>query len=190
MSQHDLATADKHSCPPNPSTRFAGRSPVEYQSPLCNPRERMSRERKRQSSDPKSSTVPWPSSLSAKITSADSSAAVDVSVISFGLFHVLPSQRLLLEGERPIQLGSRAFDILLALVDRAGELVRKSELTARVWPNVMVEESNLKVQIAALRRALRDGEDGNRYISTVTGRGYWFVAPVLRSTGMGGDALI
>jgi DNA-binding winged helix-turn-helix (wHTH) protein len=105
-----------------------------------------------------------------------------VSAMSFGPFHVLPSQRLLLEGDRPLRLGSRALDILVALVERAGELVSKTELMARVWPDTFVEEDNLKVQIAALRRTLRDGENGNRYISTVVGRGYWFVAPVVRST--------
>jgi DNA-binding winged helix-turn-helix (wHTH) protein len=108
--------------------------------------------------------------------------------VSFGLFRILPSQRLLLEGDRPLRLGSRALDILVALVDRAGELVSKGELMARVWPDTFVEEGNLKVQVAALRRTLRDGEDGNRYISTVTGRGYWFVAPVARSTGMNSEA--
>jgi DNA-binding winged helix-turn-helix (wHTH) protein len=104
--------------------------------------------------------------------------------MSFGRFDILPQRRLLLELDRPIQIGSRAFDILVALVERAGELVSKGELMARGWPNTFVEESNLKVQIAALRRTLRDGEEGNRYISNVIGRGYWFVAPVARSTGM------
>jgi DNA-binding winged helix-turn-helix (wHTH) protein len=108
--------------------------------------------------------------------------------MSFGPFHVVPNQRLLLEGDRPVRLGSRALDILVALVERTGELVSKGELMARVWPDTFIEEGNLKVQVAALRRTLRDGEDGNRYISTVAGRGYWFVAPVVRSTGMNGEA--
>ena len=69
-------------------------------------------------------------------------------------------------------------DILIALVERAGELVRKDELMALVWPNMFVEETNLRVNVAQLRRALRDGQDGNRYIITDAGRGYRFVAPV------------
>jgi DNA-binding winged helix-turn-helix (wHTH) protein len=125
-------------------------------------------------------TEPWP------IPHATGARHIALSMpaMSFGPFDVLPQQRLLMEGGRPIHLGSRAFDILIALIERAGELVSKGELMARVWPNTLVEESNLKVQIAALRRTLRDGEMGNRYISNVIGRGYWFVAPVTRSTGL------
>jgi DNA-binding winged helix-turn-helix (wHTH) protein len=75
--------------------------------------------------------------------------------MSFGPFHVLPIQRLLLEGDLLPRLGSRALDLLVALVERAGELVSKGELMARVWPDTLVEESNLRVQVAALRRASR-----------------------------------
>lgn len=121
---------------------------------------------------------PW------KVAAAGQSIVLAVSAMSFGPFHLVPSQRLLLEGDRPLCLGSRAFDILVALVKRAGELVSKDELRNLVWPNTFVEDGNLKVQVAALRRTLRDGKDGNRYISTVAGRGYWFVAPVARSRGM------
>jgi DNA-binding winged helix-turn-helix (wHTH) protein len=117
-----------------------------------------------------------------KPATADRSDALAMSALSFGPFHVLPNQRLLLEGDRPLRLGSQALDILVALVERAGELVSKGELMARVWPDTFVDESNIKVQVAALRRALRDGEKGSGYISTVAGRGYWFVAPVARST--------
>jgi DNA-binding winged helix-turn-helix (wHTH) protein len=99
-------------------------------------------------------------------------------VISFGPFRLLPAQQLLLEGERPVRLGSRAMEILIALVECAGELVSKNELMARVWPNTVVEENNLKVHIAALRRTLGDGQPGRRYVATVPGRGYRFVAPV------------
>jgi predicted ATPase/DNA-binding winged helix-turn-helix (wHTH) protein len=98
--------------------------------------------------------------------------------ISFGPFRLLPTQQLLLEGERPLRLGSRALNVLIALVERAGELVSKDELMARVWPSTTVEESNLKVHVAALRRALADGQGGNRYIITTPGRGYRFVAPI------------
>ena len=97
---------------------------------------------------------------------------------SFGPFHLIPVQRLLLEGEKPLRLGSRALEILIALVERHGELVTKEELMARVWPNVFVESSNLTVHIAALRRVLSDGLNGNRYLVNIPGRGYRFVAPV------------
>jgi DNA-binding winged helix-turn-helix (wHTH) protein len=98
--------------------------------------------------------------------------------ISFGSFRLLPSQRLLLEGDQPVRLGSRALDILAVLAENAGRVVPKEELIARVWPKVFVEESNLKIQVSALRRALGDGQDGHPFIVTVPGRGYNFVAPV------------
>src|SRR5712692_8703133 len=98
--------------------------------------------------------------------------------ISFGPFRLLPTQRLLLEGDQPVRLGSRAFDILAVLVERAGEVVSKEELIARAWPQTFVEEANLKIQVSALRRALGDGQGGRRYIATIPGRGYNFVAPV------------
>ena len=98
--------------------------------------------------------------------------------ISFGPFRLLAMQRLLLEGDQPVRLGSRAFEILAALVDRAGQVVGKEELIARAWPQTFIEESNLKIQVSALRRALGDGQGGHRYVVTVPGRGYNFVAPV------------
>lgn len=103
---------------------------------------------------------------------------MDEQAISFGPYRLLAAQRLLLEGNKPVRLGSRAFDTLAALVGRAGEVVGKEELIARVWPQTFVEESNLKLQVSALRRALGDGRAGNRFIVTVPGRGYNFVAPV------------
>jgi predicted ATPase/DNA-binding winged helix-turn-helix (wHTH) protein len=103
---------------------------------------------------------------------------VDGRVISFGPYRLLAAERLLLEGDKPVRLGSRAFDILTALVERAGEVVGKEELIARVWPTTFVEEANLKIQVSALRRALGDGQGDNRYVATVVGRGYNFVAPI------------
>src|SRR3954470_7575766 len=103
---------------------------------------------------------------------------MDGHVTSFGPYRLLAARRLLLEGDKPVRLGSRAFDILAALVERAGEVVGKEELIARAWPGTFVEESNLKIQVSALRRALGDGQGGHRYIVTVPGRGYNFVAPV------------
>ena len=99
-------------------------------------------------------------------------------VISFGPFRLHPERRLLLEGSRPLRLGTRALEILIALVERAGERVSKDELIALVWPDTTVEEANLRVHVSALRRALGDGRDGNRYILTDAGRGYRFAAPI------------
>jgi len=100
--------------------------------------------------------------------------------ISFGPFRLLPTQFLLLEDEKPVSIGSRALEILTVLLERPGELVSKQELMARVWPNVFVEPANLTVHMSALRRTLRDGRDGNRFIINVPGRGYSFVASVAR----------
>src|SRR5260370_21471435 len=97
--------------------------------------------------------------------------------ISFGPFRLYVAQRLLLEGDNPVRLGSRAFDILAALVERAGEVVGKHELIARAWPKIFVEEANLKIQVGALRRALGDGPGAPRYVVTLPGRGSNFVAP-------------
>ena len=98
--------------------------------------------------------------------------------VSFGPFRLLPAQFLLLEGDKPVPLGSRALEILIVLLERPGQLVSKQELMARVWPNLFVEPANLTVHISALRRALRDGRDGNRFIINIPGRGYCFVASI------------
>jgi DNA-binding winged helix-turn-helix (wHTH) protein len=98
--------------------------------------------------------------------------------VSFGPFHLLPTQFLLLEGDKPVSVGSRALELLIVLLERRGELVSKQDLMARVWPNVFVEPANLTVHMSALRRILRDGRDGNRFIVNIPGRGYCFVASV------------
>jgi DNA-binding winged helix-turn-helix (wHTH) protein len=108
--------------------------------------------------------------------SADSQAIT--TEISFGLFRLLPAQRLLFDGNKPVRLGSRALDVLIALVERPNELVSKEELMTRVWPRTFVHPANLAVHVSALRRALRDGRDGNRFFINVPGRGYVFVAPI------------
>src|ERR1700750_357802 len=112
------------------------------------------------------------------ITTEPSSTAGGEPLISFEPFRLLPTQRLLLEANTPVRLGSRAFEILAVLVERAGEVVGKDELIARAWPQTLVEDANLKIQVSALRRALGDGQGGRRYIATVAGRGSNFVAPV------------
>ena len=96
----------------------------------------------------------------------------------FGPFTLLPNQGLLLDGGKPVRLASRALEILIALADRPGELVTKRELMQAVWPDTTVVEANLTVHVTALRRALGDGQGGNRYIVNIPGRGYRFVAPI------------
>ena len=113
------------------------------------------------------------------VTEPDRINGSDASAISFGPFRLLAGQRLLLEGDRPVRLGSRAMDILIALAERPGELVSKQELMAVVWPETIVVEANLTVHVAALRRALNDGQR-NRYIVNIPGRGYRFISPVER----------
>ena len=100
--------------------------------------------------------------------------------LQFGPFRLLPQQRLLLHSDIPLRLGGRAQEILFVLVERAGEIVMKNELIARVWPNTVIEEGTLRVHVNSLRRALGCGKSGVRYVENVTGRGYVFIAPVTR----------
>jgi DNA-binding winged helix-turn-helix (wHTH) protein len=98
----------------------------------------------------------------------------------FGPFKLSVAERLLKRGEETLPIGGRALDLLTVLVERAGEVISQNELIARAWPDVVVEKANLRVHIASLRKVLRDGLDGARYISNVAGRGYCFVAAVAR----------
>jgi predicted ATPase/DNA-binding winged helix-turn-helix (wHTH) protein len=98
--------------------------------------------------------------------------------LAFGPYLLLRSQKTLLERGRAVRLGNRALDLLIALAERAGEVVSKNELIKYAWPDTFVEESNLRVHVAALRRILGDGDEKSRYIINVAGRGYSFVAPV------------
>jgi predicted ATPase/DNA-binding winged helix-turn-helix (wHTH) protein len=98
--------------------------------------------------------------------------------ISFGPFCLRPAAHLLLEADTPVHIGVRALDLLIVLVERAGEVVTKDELFARAWPGVTVDEGNLRTQVNLLRKVLRDGQAGARYLMTVPGRGYRFVAPL------------
>ncbi len=96
----------------------------------------------------------------------------------FGPFRLLAARRELLAHGVPVALGQRAFEILLLMVSRRGELVTKDELMAEVWPGIVVEENNIQVHVSALRKVLATAGDGERYLLTVAGRGYRFVAPV------------
>jgi predicted ATPase/DNA-binding winged helix-turn-helix (wHTH) protein len=98
--------------------------------------------------------------------------------MSFDSFRLIPKRQLLLKDGAPVHLGSRALEILILLVERAGELVSRDELMAGVWPDVFVEENTLRVHMSYLRRALGDGRSGRRYLINIPGRGYRFVAPI------------
>ncbi|MEY9591942.1 putative ATPase/DNA-binding winged helix-turn-helix (wHTH) protein [Bradyrhizobium yuanmingense] len=98
--------------------------------------------------------------------------------LSFGPFTVAPHERLVTRDGVTVPLGAKAFDALTALMSRPNEVVSKWDLMALVWPGITVEEANLRFHIAALRKALGDGKDGARYITTLSGRGYCFVAPI------------
>jgi predicted ATPase/DNA-binding winged helix-turn-helix (wHTH) protein len=87
--------------------------------------------------------------------------------VCFGRFELRPREGRLLDGGVPVPLGGRAFDLLIALVERAGELVSRNELIERVWPGRIVEENNLSVQVNAVRKAI-----GGEWLKTVPGRGY------------------
>jgi predicted ATPase/DNA-binding winged helix-turn-helix (wHTH) protein len=102
---------------------------------------------------------------------------------TFGPFRLLPEERVLLEHGKAVRLGGRALDILTVLVVRSGTLISKEELISYAWPRARVEEANLRVHIGALRNALGENRAGVRYIATVAGRGYCFVAPVQGEDG-------
>jgi len=107
--------------------------------------------------------------------------ATPVNVLyEFGPFQLDPPERLLLCDGQPVSLTPKAFDLLLALVDRSGHLVEKDELLRTVWPGSFVEEGNLAVTISQLRKALNDDRGQHRYIETVSKKGYRFVAEVKR----------
>jgi DNA-binding winged helix-turn-helix (wHTH) protein len=97
------------------------------------------------------------------------------TMLAFGRFRVLRRQRLLLADGVPVELGTRAFDILMVLLEADGALVTKDDLLSRVWPGIFVQQANLKLHISTLRKAL--GEDRN-FIRTDFGRGYRFIAAV------------
>ena len=97
---------------------------------------------------------------------------------AFGPFRMQVARRELTAHGVPVAMGQRAFEILLLLVSRHGQLVTKDELMAEVWPGIVVEENNIQVHVSALRKVLATAGDGERYLLTVAGRGYRFVAPV------------
>ena len=106
---------------------------------------------------------------------ASHDAGTNGTALRFGPYRLFKSQRLLLQGGRKIAIGSRAMDILLALVERPGSTLSRDDLITRAWPDTTVDDVNLRVHVSALRRALGDGQDGQTFFVTVPGRGYRFV---------------
>ncbi|PSO24781.1 hypothetical protein C7G41_30680 [Bradyrhizobium sp. MOS002] len=104
--------------------------------------------------------------------------AVESEHFKFGPYTLIPGRRLLFEGHDQIELGGRAFDILVLLVKRAGEVVSLRQILEQVWQDVAVDDSNIRVQVGDLRRALSPKHQ--RFIVTIHTRGYVFVAPVQR----------
>jgi TolB-like protein/Flp pilus assembly protein TadD len=96
----------------------------------------------------------------------------------FGAFRLLPAQRELLLRGTPVQLGARAFDLLVALVRRRGQLATKDQLMAEVWPGTVVEENNLQAQVSVLRKVFAGDEDSARCLQTAPGRGYRFIGGI------------
>ena len=109
-----------------------------------------------------------------------STSATAEAALEFGRFRVLLRQRQLLADGVPVELGTRAFDLLVVLLEADGLLVSKDELLSRVWPGIVVSEENLKVQVSALRKALGADRD---VIRTEFGRGYRFTGVVRSNAG-------
>jgi DNA-binding winged helix-turn-helix (wHTH) protein len=111
------------------------------------------------------------------------------SKLRFGPFELSVGERVLRRDGRILPLGNRALDILTYLANRPGEVISKQELMDRIWSDVTVEEGSLRVHIAAIRKAIGDGQVGNRYIANIKGRGYSFVGTVVRlGDGKGGGS--
>src|SRR5258708_39459952 len=103
--------------------------------------------------------------------------------LKFGPFELAIGERVLRRDGQVLPLGDRALDILTYLADRPGEVIAKQELIDHVWSDVTVEEGSLRVHVAAIRKALGDGQLGNRYIANVKARGYLFVGTVVPLAG-------
>jgi predicted ATPase/DNA-binding winged helix-turn-helix (wHTH) protein len=103
--------------------------------------------------------------------------------LKFGPFELSIGERVLRRDGQVLPLGGRALDILMYLTDRPGEVIAKQELIGHIWSDVTVEEGSLRVHVAAIRKALADGQFGNRYIANIKGRGYSFVGTVVPLAG-------
>jgi PAS domain S-box-containing protein len=107
--------------------------------------------------------------------------------LQFGPFELSGRERMLRREGVVLSLGGRALDILIYLAERSGEVIAKRELIDYVWSGVTVEEGSLRVHVAAIRKALGDGQFGNRYIANIKGRGYAFVCTVVPLAGNSGN---
>src|SRR5271163_268897 len=107
------------------------------------------------------------------------------AAIEFGRFSILPHRRELLAEDRAVELGGRAFDVLMVLIEASGAVVSKQALMQRVWPNRIVEENSLQAQIAALRRIFAPDRD---LVRTIAGRGYQFTG-VIRAAALTPDGV-
>ncbi|MCA8865116.1 MULTISPECIES: ATP-binding protein [unclassified Halomonas] len=102
-------------------------------------------------------------------------------IVEFGSFRLHVAGRMLERKGEAVKIGSRSLDLLIALVERPGEVLSRRELMARAWAGLVVDEANLRVNIASLRKCLGEGKEGTRYIVNLPGRGYSFVAPLTRA---------
>jgi DNA-binding winged helix-turn-helix (wHTH) protein len=103
--------------------------------------------------------------------------------LRFGPFELSSRERVLRRDGVMLPLGSRALDILIYLAERPGEVIAKQELLDRVWSDVVVEQGSIRVHVFAIRKALGDGQFGNRYIANIKGRGYVFVGTIVPLAG-------
>jgi len=104
-------------------------------------------------------------------------------IVAFGPFRLHKRHRRLLCGAQEVRIGGRAMDVLVALAERQGEVVRKHDLMRAAWPDTLVQDANLKVTVAHLRRALRRHAPAGEFINTLVGRGYWLSADLPAGEG-------
>jgi predicted ATPase/DNA-binding winged helix-turn-helix (wHTH) protein len=105
-------------------------------------------------------------------------------VAAFGAFQLFPSARRLEREGKAVEIGGRALHVLIELVKQAGRVVTKAELLSAIWADTTVVEGVLRTHVHSLRKVLGDGVEGARYVTSVAGRGYCFVAPVIRSAAV------
>src|SRR5580693_5623894 len=121
-------------------------------------------------------------SLGTMSTVRDGRAEQDLGgVAAFGPFRLFPTARRLERDGEPVEIGGRALDVLIELVNQAGKVVSKADLMLSIWRDTTVVEGVVRTHVYNLRKALGDGVGGVRYVTSVAGRGYCFVAPVVRS---------
>ena len=116
-------------------------------------------------------SVPFPPAVPVPVKLERPASASEAPIL-FGDFMLLPRERALIFNGVPVELGSRAFDLLTVLVRSSGKIVSKDELVSYVWPSTFVDDSNLRFQMATLRKALGEARG---MIKTIPGRGYLFV---------------